>query len=130
MLGKYINSSGELDPTQYPYITGNVTIYDLRRSVYNTLHSLYPNLTITVTHEIIDEFTINYYNYDGTLLFTDHRIGTEKYIDPASINELDLNPLTGESYLNNTLPQKPTDAAYIYRFGTYNSDTIFDYTTY
>ena len=130
MRGKYINSSGELDSTQYPYITGTVTIYDLRRSLKNQLNALYPNLTINVTHDLINEFTITYKNYDGTVLYTDHRTGLEHYIDPASIDPLDLNPITGQSYLNNTLPAKPMDAQYIYKFGSYTSDVTQNYTTY
>jgi hypothetical protein len=88
---------------QYPYISGTITIYDIRQSLLTKLNNIYPNLTINVTHETINEFTVVYKNYDGTVLYTDHRIGTEHYIDPVA----DTNPVTQMKYIS--IPEKPQD---------------------
>ena len=126
MKGKYINSSGEIDATQYPYITGQVTIRNIRKSLFDRLAELYPNLTINVTSEIIPEYTITYYDYDGkTLLYEDHKTSSERYIDPVK----DINPITGTYYIS--MPTRNSDQQYNYYFGLYPSNAqSYDVTTY
>lgn len=121
--GKYINSTGTMiaGNEDYPYISGTVHINAIRASLLATLHELYPQLTIDYGNSIT-EYTITYQNYDGTVLYTDHRTGDEHYIDPA----YDINPITNRTYID--IPTKPQDAQYIYRFGTYTNNT--DYVRY
>jgi hypothetical protein len=88
---------------------------------------MYPNLIVYNTinsqgqpsNNVITEYTITYQNYDGTVLYTDYRTGSEHYIDPA----FDTNPITGNPYI--PIPTKPEDAQYKYRFGTY-TEGVYD----
>jgi len=120
--GKYINSTGTMiaGNTDYPYISGTVRINSIRASLLAKIHELYPNLTVNVVNNIVTEYTITYQNYDGTLLYTDYRTGDEHYLDPV----YDINPITDAPYI--TMPEKPEDAQYKYKFGTYSNGTDYD----
>ena len=126
--GKYINSAGvqPVGTTAPPTITGQVTITSIRQSLYNKLREMYPNLTINVTSEIIPEYTITYYDYDGTtVLYEDHKTSSERYIDPVK----DTNPITGTYYIS--MPTRNPDQQYNYYFGLYPSNAqSYDVTTY
>ena len=116
--GKYLSGDGSFvsGNNNYPYISGTVKISSIRRSLYNAVHTLYPNLTIDVLPQnIITEYAIEYRNYDNTLLYTDYKAQGEGFIDPVA----DTNPITGNKYIG--IPTKPSDVQYNYRFGLYNS---------
>lgn len=108
--------------TDYPTITGTIRITEIRRSLYNKLHEIYPELTITATR-IEEEHEIKYYNYDGqTLLFTDYGVNGDPIKDPA----FDTDPITNMPYLATIfppdgIPTKPADAQYKYKFGLYDN---------
>jgi len=94
---------------------------------------MYPNLIVynaidsngVVSNNIITEYTIEYRNYDGTLLYTDYRTGREHFIDPASLNELDIDPITNDRRI--PIPTKPEDEQYKYIFGTYEDGEYVRY---
>lgn len=116
--GKFITSQGTKPSgtTAPPTITGRVTITTIRQSLYDKLGEMYPNLTINVTSEITPEYTITYYDYDGeTVLFTDHKTSSERYIDPVK----DINSITGTYYI--PIPTRPEDQENYYYFGQYTS---------
>ena len=52
-------------------------------------------------------------------LYTDYRTGNEHYIDPV----YDTNPITNLPYI--TMPTKPSNAQYNFRFGTYDSQNRY-----
>ena len=127
--GKYLDSSGGFTPgtTNYPYISGRVHITSIRASLLNEVHRIYPDLMVydqigqngepIITP--LTEYTIKYLNYDRDEdhpLYVDYRLRGENYIDPVS----DENPITHQAYI--TMPTKPEDAQYIYRFGTYTTN--------
>ena len=130
-VGKYINSDGTMvaGNTDYPYISGKAHITAIRASLLAKVHELYPNLIVyntidgsgNVANNIITEYTITYQNYDGTVLYTDYRTGDEHYIDPV----YDINPITGSAYIS--MPIKPDDVEYQYRFGTYTNNNYVRY---
>ena len=127
--GKYLDNAGAFNPgsTQPPYISGKIYISEIRASLLAKVNEMYPNLIVYNTinsqgqpsNNVITEYTITYQNYDGTVLYTDHRTGSEHYIDPA----FDTNPITGNPYI--PIPTKPEDAQYKYRFGTY-TEGVYD----
>ena len=140
--GKYLDSTGAFTPgnTSYPYITGKVRVTSIRNSLLTKLNQLYPNLIVyntidgngAIGNNIITEYTIEYRNYDGTLLYTDYRTGREHFIDPASSNELDIDPITGKNRLwsicpPDGIPKKPEDEQYKYTFGTYENGEYVRY---
>ena len=108
--------------TDYPTITGTIRITQIRRSLYNKLHEIYPELTV-IANRIDEEYEVKYYNYDGTtLLFTDHGTNEDYVKDPA----FDIDPITNAPYLATIcppdgIPTKPADAQYKYKFGLYNN---------
>ena len=127
--GKYLDASGAFTPgnTNYPYIQGKVHINSIRASLLAKVNNLYPNLIVYNTldangnpsNNTVPEYEIEYQNYDGTVLFTDYRTNEEYYIDPV----YDTNPITNAPYI--TMPTKPADAQYSYRFGTYDSQNRY-----
>ena len=140
--GKYLDSTGAFTPgnTNYPYITGKVRVTSIRNSLLAKLNQLYPNLIIyntidsngVISNNIVTEYTIEYRNYDGTLLYTDYRTGREHFIDPASSDALDIDPITGKNRLWNIcppdgIPKKPEDEQYKYTFGTYDNGEYVRY---
>ena len=140
--GKYLDSTGAFTPgnTQYPYISGKVHITSIRNSLLAKLNSIYPNLVIYNTidgngvpaNNTVTEYTIEYRNYDGTLLYTDYRTGREHFIDPASFDERDIDPITGKNRLwsicpPDGIPKKPQDAQYQYAFGSYDNGDYIRY---
>jgi len=140
--GKYLDSAGAFTPgnTQRPYISGKVHVTSIRNSLLSKLNEYYPNLIVynaidsngVVSNNIITEYTIEYRNYDGTLLYTDYRTGREHFIDPASEDPRDIDPITGKNRLWNIcppdgIPKKPEDAQYQYTFGTYESGEYVRY---
>ena len=119
--GTYLSSRGSHTEgnTDYPTITGSVRITQIRRSLYNKLHEIYPDLVVTA-NRIDEEYEVKYYNYDGeTLLFTDHGTNEDYVKDPA----YDIDPITNAPYIS--IPEKPADAQYIYRFGLYNNQNKY-----
>lgn len=108
--------------TDYPTITGTIRITQIRRSLYNKLHEIYPELTV-IANRVDEEYEVKYYNYDGTtLLFTDHGTNEDYVKDPA----FDIDPITNAPYLATIcppdgIPTKPADAQYKYKFGLYNN---------
>ena len=123
--GKYLDSTGSSNDQLPPYISGRVHINEIRASLLAKVKEMYPFLIVyntidgsgDVSNNIIDEYTVEYRNYDNTLLYTDNRTNTEHFIDPV----FDENPITGQPYIE--MPTKPQDAQYTYSFGTYNSRT-------
>ena len=138
--GKYLSATGSRDTTQYPDITGTVTITTLRRSILNKLNNLYPFLTINVTSQIVEEFALTYKNVDAqgneTELLTLYRTSNESIPDPIeSIDNITGNfdiqsaPANQIGYDGQQwVPLRASDAQYIYKFGTYNNTG--KYTTY
>lgn len=133
--GKKMTNNGAIiiNNTDYPTITGKVQINQIRESLLTTLHKNYPDLIIYAStdtngnpipitgNNVINEFTIKYYNYDGTtLLYTDHRTDLEQYIDPVSTYVDDLDPITHQARI--PIPEKPETAQYYYTFGEYEDD--------
>lgn len=133
--GKYLDSTGAFTPgnTSYPYITGKVHVTSIRNSLLTKLNQLYPNLIVyntidsngTVGNNIITEYKIEYRNYDNTLLYTDYRTGREHFIDPASLDPLDIDPITNDRRI--PIPVKPEDEQYKYTFGTYDNGEYVRY---
>ena len=127
--GAYLSSSGSHieGNTQSPEITGTIRVNRIRASLYNTLKSMYPNLTINYNRKD-DEFTVTYYNYDGTtVLFIDHGISEDRVKDPA----YDTDLITNKPYLyskfpeTNGIPTKPDDVEYSYKFGLYDNQNKY-----
>ena len=100
--------------TEWPTITGTITISSIRASLLNKLAEIYPDLIINY-NERKEEFEVRYENYDGTLLFSDYGINTDSVKDPVYDND----PVTNAPYIS--MPTKPSDAQYNYRFGTYDN---------
>ena len=141
--GKYLDSTGAFTPgnTNYPYVTGKVHVTSVRNSLLAKLNQLYPNLIIyntidsngVIGNNIITEYTVEYYNYDGTtLLYADYRTGREHFIDPASFDPLDIDPITGKNRLWNIcppdgIPKKPEDEEFKYTFGSYENSEYIRY---
>ena len=127
--GKYLDSAGAFTAgnTQYPYISGRVHINSIRASLLAKVNTIYPNLVVYNTidgsgnpsNNVVPEYEVQYQNYDGTLLFTDYRTNEEHYIDPA----YDTNPITNTYYIS--MPTKPEDAQYKYKFGTYDNQNRY-----
>ena len=123
--GKYMTNTGTCPPgnTNPPTITGNVRINSIRQSLYNTLRTMYPNLTITAA-SVIPEYTITYIDYDGTVLYTDYKTSQERYIDPVK----DINPITNIPYIS--MPTRPSSVQYDYYFGLYSSNSVYTLANY
>jgi len=141
--GKYINSAGVFitNSTNYPHITGKVHITSIRASLLAKINEYYPNLIVyntidsngVIANNVITEYEIKYYDYDGvTLLYTDYRTGREHFIDPASFDPLDIDPITGKNRLwsicpPDGIPKKPEDEQYKYTFGSYEDGNYIRY---
>ena len=100
MAGKAIDANGNNvnDGTVYPTVTGTVTINRIQKSLYDRLHTLYPNLIITATTKY---HVVKFYN-EGVL----H--------DTQEVND-------GE---NADAPATPTKAAttqYVYSFSGWDA---------
>ena len=119
--GKYLNSAGVFitDSTRYPYISGTVYITSIRASLLDKLHAIYGSDLVIVASEIVNEYEVKYENYDGTLLFTDYGTNEDNLKDPV----YDTNPITNTSYI--TIPTKPEDVQYKYKFGTYDGQNRY-----
>ena len=118
--GTYLTAKGSHieGNTDYPTITGTIRITEIRESLLAKLNEIYPNLDV-IANRVTREYTIEYRNWDNTLLYTDHRTNEENYIDPV----YDTNPVTNAPYIST--PTKPSDAQYIYRFGTYDNQNRY-----
>jgi len=88
--GKYLDSTGSLNTNRTPEITGTIRITSIRASLYNTLRTMYPGLTVNA-NEVVQEFEVTYKNYDNTVLFIDHGTNDDPLKDPV----FDTNPITG-----------------------------------
>ena len=112
MAGKAIDANGNnvADQAVYPTVTGTVTINRIQKSLYNTLHTLYPQLDITATTKY---HKVTFMNGD-----TVH-----------AVVEVDDN---GNATAPTT-PQKAATTQYVYSFsgwsGSYNAVTA-DLTLY
>lgn len=137
---KYINSAGNLvlNSGNPPHITGTVRINEIRQSLLNTLHELYPELNI-IYNTLTIEYRLTYVNVDAegneTELITLYRTGQEVIPDPV----LDKDLVTDKYYIEsspedeieyngtNYVPVRAADAQYIYRFGLYTGNTYRRY---
>ena len=118
--GAYLNATGghTEGTTQTPYISGEITITSIRASLLAKLNEMYPDLDINAG-EVVQEFEVQYWNYDGTLLYTDHGTNEDNIKDPV----YDTNPVTDTPYID--MPTKSEDAQYKYRFGTYDNQSKY-----
>ena len=101
MAGKAIDANGAnvADVTVYPTVTGTVSINRIQKSLYDKLHTLYPDLIITATTKY---HVVKFYN-EGTL---------------HSTQEIDDGG-------NATTPATPTKAAttqYVYSFSRWSAN--------
>ena len=138
--GRRLDSTGTLSSNKelYPYISGQIHITSIRASLLSSIREKYPDLHIYSSRgvngeyiiEPLNEYTITYVNYDrdeDNPLFVDHKVRGEVYLDPV----VDIDEITGRPYIN--FPEKPEDAHYVYRFGTYaeNEETgVIEYQKY
>ena len=100
MAGKAIDANGNnvSDNTVYPTVTGTVSINRIQKSLYDTLHTLYPDLTITATTKY---HVVKFYN-EGTLVST------------QEIND-------GGAATTPTTPTKPATVQYVYSFSGWSA---------
>ena len=109
-----------------PTISGKIHISSIRASLLAKLNEMYPDLVIynrvdgngtPIMDNVKVEYEVVYKNYNGKVLYTDHRLSdpVENFIDPA----YDTNPITNQPYI--PIPQKPSDAQYIYKFGEWRN---------
>lgn len=129
-LGTYLTARGGHTEgnDQPPYISGKIHISEIRASLLAKVNEMYPDLIIyntidsqgNISNNILQEYTVTYKNYDGSItLYTDYRISGENVIDPV----YDINPVTNDYYIS--MPTKPQDAQYKYKFGTYDSQNKY-----
>ena len=138
VMGKRINGNGSLDTAGIPYITGTITVNDLRESVWNKLNELYPSLTVTVANPLIKEYSLTFKNVDAnnnqTELVTIYKTSNDTFPDPI----LDTNPITNKTYIQSApanqialnakglwVPIKDEDEGHVYYVGTYNSSNEY-----
>jgi hypothetical protein len=97
--GKYLGANGGRDSSQYPYITGTVTVNNIRESLLNKLNALYPNLIVNSVNTPTKEFALTYKNVDAdgneTTLITLYRTAGEQIPEPV----LDTDVVTGKYYI-------------------------------
>lgn len=78
--GKYLSSSMTLNTKAYPTISGTVTVTYINQGLYETLQSLYPNLTInytTFTH------TVKFYDGDGNVVLSQEVVHGRSAVPPT-----------------------------------------------
>ena len=100
MAGKAIDANGNnvAGNSTYPTVTGTVTINRIQKSLYTTLQTLYPNLTITATTKY---HVVKFYN-EGTLVST---------------QEID----DGGAATTPTTPTKAATTQYVYSFSGWSA---------
>ena len=96
------NSMG--DEVSTPYLAGTVHITAMSVNNYNTLCSIFPDLTFTYDTEI-PSYTVTFKNYDGTTLNTQT---VERGSAPIDPRYLETNPIA--------TPTKPQTTANTYTF--------------
>ena len=85
--GKYVDNNGTLsdNKTLYPYISGTVHCDSIGSYLVNQLNAIYPYLTIDAG-TVIEQFVVEFRNYDGTLLNRQFILRGGSAIDPVTHN--------------------------------------------
>ncbi|MCC8156373.1 MAG: DUF6273 domain-containing protein [Oscillospiraceae bacterium] len=104
MQGKYINSSGVNSDvaTDYPYISGTVSVASIGSSLLAELNEIYPYLTIEYT-AVVTQYAVNFVNWDGTVLNTQYINAGSAAADPVTTGLIDT-------------PTRETDESYSYEY--------------
>ena len=83
--GKYVDADGRKPQgtTAYPEITGTIYVSSIGSSLLEQLHAAYPQLDIRY-ETTLDEFAVNFYDWNGTILNTQYVSQGDSPVDPVA----------------------------------------------